>query len=83
MEQLGNLDNKFDLVLLDLIMPIMDGFEVLTLMQQDERMQEIPVVVMSGNDSQQIVSDCLRLGAKDYFPKPVRKSQIQSLSTYI
>ena len=33
MEQLRNLENKFDLVLLDLIMPIMDGFEVLTLMQ--------------------------------------------------
>ena len=51
MDQLRNTDNKFDLVLLDLIMPIMDGFEVLTLMQEDERLMEIPVVVMSGNDS--------------------------------
>ena len=51
MEQLRNPENKFDLVLLDLIMPQMDGFEVLTLMQEEERLTDIPVVVMSGNDS--------------------------------
>ena len=51
MEQLRNPGRKFDLVLLDLIMPIMDGFEVLTLMQEEERLVDIPVVVMSGNDS--------------------------------
>ena len=47
MEQLNNELNDFDLVLLDLYMPEMDGFEVLSKMHNDERLSQIPVVVMS------------------------------------
>jgi len=50
MEQLKNENNNFDLVLLDIYMPEMDGFEVLTLMQEDPRLSQIPVVVMSADE---------------------------------
>jgi CheY-like chemotaxis protein len=46
-------------VLLDLQMPEMNGFELLKLMQEDEKLRLIPVVVMSANESQSTVSQCL------------------------
>ena len=56
MEQLNNDLNDFDLVLLDLNMPEMNGFEVLSLMMEDDRLKKIPVVVMSANDSKETVA---------------------------
>lgn len=53
-------------------MPEMDGFEVLSCMQDDDRLKEIPVVIMSANESNEIIAGCLRMGAKDYLVKPVR-----------
>tara|TARA_B110000285_G_C15118781_1_gene615792 strand:+ start:145 stop:492 length:348 start_codon:yes stop_codon:yes gene_type:complete len=72
MEQLNNEINDFDLVLLDLYMPEMDGFEVLSLMKEDPRLSQIPVVVMSSDESNDIIANCLRMGAANYLVKPVR-----------
>ena len=72
MEKLYDESYDFNLVLLDLNMPEMNGFEVLTHMQEDPRLSQIPVVVMSGNDSQDVIADCLRMGAVNYLVKPVR-----------
>jgi len=41
--------NNFDLVLLDLMMPEMDGYELLTLMQSNEKLKDIPVIMMSSD----------------------------------
>ena len=51
LEELRKPENDFDLVLLDLQMPEMNGFELLSLMQEDEKLRLIPVVVMSANES--------------------------------
>ena len=83
MEQLNNEINNFDLVLLDLFMPEMNGFEVLTLMQEDPRLKKIPVVVMSANESNDIIAECLKLGAKDYLVKPVRITTCKSLINFM
>ena len=72
MEKLYDESYDFHLVLLDLSMPEMNGFEVLTHMQEDPRLSQIPVVVMSSNDSQDVISDCLKMGAVNYLVKPVR-----------
>jgi len=72
MEQLKNEENEFDLVLLDLYMPEMDGFEVLSLMQESERLSQIPIVVMSSSESNEIISNCLKMGAMNYLVKPIR-----------
>jgi len=44
-------------------MPEMDGFEVLSLMKEDPRLSEIPVVVMSSAESNDIIANCLKMGA--------------------
>ena len=68
----GNFSCCYNLVLLDLYMPEMDGFEVLSLMKEDERLSQIPVVVMSSNESNDIIGNCLKMGAENYLVKPVR-----------
>ena len=60
LEEMRKPNNDFDLVLLDLMMPEMNGYEVLEAMQDDPKLKEIPVVVMSATDTQESVSQCLR-----------------------
>lgn len=69
MELLQNPENHFDVVLLDLVMPLMDGFRVLKQMKADENLRDIPVVVTSqaGEGGE---SDALALGAADFIAKP-------------
>lgn len=57
--ELRDENKDFDLVLLDLYMPEMDGFELLTLMQEDEKLSLIPVVVMSADGDKDIIANCL------------------------
>jgi serine phosphatase RsbU (regulator of sigma subunit) len=59
-----------DLVLLDIMMPIMDGFEVLSRMKADPATRDIPVIVISADDNLQSVVRGIQLGAEDYLPKP-------------
>ena len=60
---------KPDLVLLDLLMPIMNGIEVLEEMQKDEDVKHIPVFVFTNNDKAQDRSKVIDLGARDVFIK--------------
>jgi len=61
---------QFDLIILDLLMPMMDGFDVLAIAKQDERLREIPVVVVSGLEGDaDSVSRAISLGAEDFLPK--------------
>jgi PleD family two-component response regulator len=73
LEALKDESKNFDIVLLDLFMPEMDGFELFSHMQEDARLRKIPVVIMSANNDNNIVSYCLKMGACDYFVKPIRK----------
>lgn len=61
---------NYDLVLLDLMMPVMDGFEVLARMKQDRRMRTIPVVMISALDEIDSVVRAIEMGAEDYLLKP-------------
>lgn len=61
----------FDLVLLDIMMPEMDGFEVLQTIKSDPALRHIPVVMISNLDDHEKAIACIRLGADDYLPKPV------------
>lgn len=60
----------FDLVMLDLMMPGMDGAAVLKLIKADEVLKHIPVVMVSASDEIENVVRCIELGAEDYLPKP-------------
>ena len=59
-----------DLVLLDLMMPEMNGFEVLTHLKRDDRLRDIPVIVISAIDELSSVIHCFDAGAEDYLPRP-------------
>lgn len=59
----------FDVVLLDLIMPEMDGFQVLEKIKSDPALRDIPVIVISAVDELDSVVRCIEMGAEDYLPK--------------
>jgi CheY-like chemotaxis protein len=61
----------FDLLLLDVLMPELDGYEVLAKLQDDPHLRDIPVVVTSALDELDSVVRCLEMGAEDYLTKPV------------
>src|SRR6266487_4108216 len=61
---------RFDVVLLDIMMSGMDGFEVLRRLKADPATQNIPVIMLSAVDEMDAVVRCIELGADDYLPKP-------------
>ena len=63
-------ETAFDLVLLDIMMPDMDGYEVLGRIKADERLQHIPVIMISAVSELQSVVRCIEAGAEDYLSKP-------------
>jgi len=60
----------FDVVLLDIIMPEMDGYQVLEEMKRDPRLREIPVIMISALDEMDSIVRCIEMGATDYLAKP-------------
>lgn len=67
-----------DAILLDLDMPIMDGFAVLDALQAHEDWRHIPVVMISGRDDLQTMTDVLARGAVDYMPKPFKPAILKA-----
>jgi class 3 adenylate cyclase len=61
----------FDLILLDVLMPELDGYEVLANLKDDPHLRDIPVIVTSALDEIDSVVRCLEMGAEDYLTKPV------------
>jgi CheY-like chemotaxis protein len=61
----------FDLVLLDIEMPEMDGFQVLEQMRNDLQLRDVPVIVTSSLEGLDNIVRCIELGAEDYLTKPV------------
>ena len=70
-QALEKLQNEsFDLVLLDVQMPEMDGYQVLEQMKTHPYLREIPVIMISAVDELESTVRCIELGAQDYLPKP-------------
>jgi CheY-like chemotaxis protein len=59
-----------DVVLLDMMMPGLNGFQVLQQMKQDPELRDIPVIMLSALDEMENVVRCIEAGAEDYLPKP-------------
>jgi len=60
----------FDVVLLDLMMPDIDGFTVLERMRHDQRLRHTPVIIVSATEDTASLVRCIEMGATDYLPKP-------------
>jgi CheY-like chemotaxis protein len=63
------------LVLLDLNLPVLDGYQVLQRMKTDERTKRIPVVILTTTDDAREVARCYELGCNVYVTKPVEYEQ--------
>ena len=61
---------RYDAVILDILMPKLDGFEVLRSMKDDGALRDIPVIVISALDEMENVVKCIRMGAEDHLAKP-------------
>jgi adenylate cyclase len=70
--------SDFDVVLLDLLMPGMDGREVLRRIKEHPQWRATPVIVISGNQDMDGVIECIEAGADDYLTKPFNPVQLQA-----
>jgi sigma-B regulation protein RsbU (phosphoserine phosphatase) len=78
-EALGLLESKpFDLILLDIMMPEANGYEVLEHMKADPGLREIPVIMISALGELDSVIRCIELGAEDYLPKPFNPTLLRA-----
>ena len=78
-QALTTLENEaVDLVLLDIIMPEFDGYQVLEKMKAKPTFAQIPVIVISALDEAESVGHCLEIGADDYLAKPFEPLVLKS-----
>ena len=61
-------DHIYSLVLLDLLMPVMDGFQLLSILKEDDRLRSVPVIVMTSEKDAEVRS--IKMGASDFITKP-------------
>lgn len=61
---------SFDLVLLDIMMPVMDGYDTLGMMQKSEALRHVPVIMITALDDVESAVRCIEMGAVDYVTKP-------------
>lgn len=69
---------SFDLVMLDLMMPDLNGFEVLARLKKDGSLRDTPVIMISALDEIESVARCIEAGAEDYLPKPFNPTLLQA-----
>lgn len=68
---------QVDVIILDLIMPYMDGKEFLRIIKQDDKLKDIPVVVITSDDSMESQTELISLGINDYIIKPFVKETVK------
>jgi CheY-like chemotaxis protein len=78
LELLRTDPDRFDLVLLDIMMPEMNGFAVLSAVKSDPALRHIPVIVISALEEMASIVKCIELGAEDYLPKPFNATLLQA-----
>ncbi len=71
-------EESFDLVLLDIMLPVMNGYEVLEELRADQALSQIPVIITTALDESDGKAKCLELGAEDYLTKPFNPVLLKS-----
>ncbi len=70
--------NEVDLILLDMMMPEMDGIEACRLLQQNEQLRDIPVIMVTAVGDSKKLAEALDAGAVDYVTKPINKVELMA-----
>jgi len=79
LEGLANLSqNSVDLLLLDVLMPFMDGLETLKQIREDPKLKTMPVILLTGESDLETVKKAKDLGATDYILKPINQDLLLS-----
>ncbi len=68
--------DKPDLILLDIMMPVMDGYEVLRRLKEDENLKSIPVIMLTARAQEKDVVKGIDMGAEDYITKPFHPAEL-------
>lgn len=69
-------DNSYDLILLDVMMPEMDGFEVCAILKSDEKTKSLPIIFLTAKTDEESLSKAFELGAVDFITKPFNSSEL-------
>jgi CheY-like chemotaxis protein len=64
-------DDTIDIILLDMMMPVMDGYETLDALKKDESLKKIPVIAVTARAMKGDEEKCMEFGAWDYISKPI------------
>lgn len=67
-----------DVVILDLMLPYIDGFELLTQIRENQEWHDVPVIVLSGKVGEQDIVRAIELGANDYVTKPYKPLELRA-----
>ena len=70
--------DSFDAVLLDVLMPIKNGYEVLLEMKQSLKLKDIPVIMISGFKEEETIVRCIEAGVEDYLTKPINSTLLKA-----
>jgi CheY-like chemotaxis protein len=68
-----------DVVIMDIMMPVMDGYETIKLIREDEKFQTIPIIALTAKAMKGDRDKCIEVGASDYISKPVNTEQLISV----
>uniref|UniRef100_A0A1D1XZS7 Two-component response regulator-like PRR95 n=2 Tax=Anthurium amnicola TaxID=1678845 RepID=A0A1D1XZS7_9ARAE len=82
-ESLKENPQNIDLVLAEVDLPLISGYDLLTMMMEHERCKNIPIIMMSSCDSMNLVFKCILKGAADFLAKPIRKNELRNLWQHV
>ena len=74
-----SMPGQFDLILMDLRMPVMDGLEATKLIRSELGMKDIPILALTGEKRDDIQSECEGIGFTDFFSKPLPKNKLEQV----
>jgi two-component system chemotaxis response regulator CheY len=72
--------DHFDLALIDINMPVMDGLKLIGLMRGEDELRDVPVVVITTEGAEQDRERALRLGANEYLTKPIQANRVLAVA---
>ncbi|CAL8466512.1 g6048 [Coccomyxa elongata] len=78
-----NEQHRFDLILTDIMMPKVNGMDLVLEVNQRKEWRHLPVIVMSSEQSQEAICKAFTVGAADYLIKPIRKNEVATLWHHI
>ena len=69
-------NNSIDIILMDIMMPVMDGFEAITIIRNTKEISHIPIIAVTAKTLKEDKDKCLELGANDYISKPINMNSL-------